>query len=148
MKDQSDLSPGAFQQLAEFRYRIRQFLHFSEEAARAHGIEPQQHQLLLALKGLPPGARPTIGTLSSRLCLKHHSTVELVDRLVERGAVTRHHNKEDRREVLVALTARGERLLRSVSVLHWQELQAAGPTLSEALQAIAHHADIKRARYA
>ena len=73
-----DLSPAAYQRLAEFRSRIRQFLHFSEEAARATGIEPQQHQLLLAIKGLPEGTRPTVTALSSRLCLRHHSTVELV----------------------------------------------------------------------
>src|SRR5689334_24912655 len=97
---QSDLSTPGFQQLAEFRYRIRQFLHFSEEAARVSGIEPQQHQLLLAIKGLPEGTRPTVTALSSRLCLRHHSTVELIDRLVEHDAVARRHSEQDRREVL------------------------------------------------
>jgi DNA-binding MarR family transcriptional regulator len=130
------MAPAGFQQLAAFRYRIRQFLHFSEEAARRNGLEPQQHQLLLAIKGLPDGMRPTITTLSTRLCLRHHSTVELVNRLVERGAVVRKPSGQDRREVLVELTRQGEETLQKLSVLHWQELQTAGPALSEALQQI------------
>lgn len=145
---QADLSTPGFQQLAEFRYRIRQFLHFSEEAARANGIEPQQHQLLLAIKGLPEGGRPTVTALSLRLCLRHHSTVELINRLVERGAVVRRHSMQDRREVLVELTAHGEQLLRQLSVLHWEELQTAGPALSEALHAIVHHTTAHRRRLA
>jgi DNA-binding MarR family transcriptional regulator len=136
---QSDVSLAGYRKLAEFRYRIRQFLHFSEEAARVSGIEPQQHQLLLAIKGLPEGTRPTVTALSSRLCLRHHSTVELVNRLVERGAVIRRHSEEDRREVLVDLTPHGEHLLGMLSVLHWDELQNSGPALSEALQAIVHN---------
>lgn len=125
-----------FQQLAEFRYRIRRFLHFSEEAARMNGIEPQQHQLMLAIKGLPQGMRPTITALSERLCLRHHSTVELVNRLVERGAALRKHSERDRREVLIELTAYGEELLQKLSVLHWEELQTSHPALSNALHAI------------
>src|SRR5438270_6321996 len=114
-----DVSLAGYRQLAEFRYRIRQFVHFSEEAARVSGMEPQQHQLLLAIKGLPEGTRPTVTALSSRLCLRHHSTVELINRLVERGAVIRRHSQEDRREVLVELTPHGDHLLRKLSVLHW-----------------------------
>src|SRR5579875_297764 len=112
------LPTAAFQQLAEFRYQIRQFLHFSEEAAREKSIEPQQHQLMLAIKGLPEGPRPTVRALSSRLCLRHHSTVELINRAVERGLLTRSHSDEDRREVLVELTRHGEELLQELSVLH------------------------------
>ncbi len=82
-----DLSEAGFRRLAKFRHRIRQFLHFSEEAARSKGIEPQQHQLLLAAKGLPKGTRPTVTALSQQLCLRHHSTVELVNRLVDQGAL-------------------------------------------------------------
>jgi DNA-binding MarR family transcriptional regulator len=135
---QIPISVGEFQQLAEFRYRIRQFLHFSEEAARANGIEPQQHQLMLAIKGLAEGTRPTVTALSARLCLRHHSTVELANRLEERGAARRRHGEEDRREVLVELTPYGEELLEKLSVLHWKELQTAGPALSDALRAIVH----------
>jgi DNA-binding MarR family transcriptional regulator len=133
------VSAAGYRQLAEFRYRIRRFLHFSEETARAHGIEPQQHQLLLAVKGLPEGARPTVTELAQRLCLRHHSTVELVDRLVERGAVTRQHNPEDRREVFVALTEHGEELLHRLSTLLWDELSVTGPDLSASLLKILAH---------
>lgn len=135
----TELSPDAFRQLADFRYRIRQFLHFSEEASRAHGLEPQQHQLLLAIKGLPEGARPTVRTLAERLCLRHHSTVELINRLAERGAIMRCPSSGDRREVLVSLTALGEELLSKLSVLHWDELRVAGPVLAHAIQGLADH---------
>ena len=127
--------PG-YQQLAQFRHHIREFLQFSEQAARSHGIEPQQHQLLLAIKGLPDHIRPTVRALSERLCLRHHSTVELINRLVEHGAVVRRHSLEDRREVLIELTPHGERILQQLSLLHWQELQTTGPALLEALERI------------
>ncbi|MBV9676332.1 MAG: MarR family transcriptional regulator [Acidobacteriaceae bacterium] len=130
------LSPAGYRRLAEFRHQIRQFLQFSEEAARSHGIEPQQHQLLLAIKGLPENIRPTISALSARLCLRHHSTVELVNRLGEHGAVVRRHSEEDRREVLIELTPQGEEILQQLSLLHWQELRTTGPALLEALEQI------------
>lgn len=133
-----DVSESGFRQLAEFRRCIRQFLHFSEEAARSIGIEPHQHQLLLAIKGLPGGMRPTITALSQQLFLRHHSTVELVDRLVARGALRRRHCDEDRREVLVELTPHGEDLLNQLSILHWDELRVSGPALSDALSAVVH----------
>ncbi len=129
---------AGYRQLAEFRTRIREFLHFSEEAARSKGIEPQQHQLLLAIKGLPEGSRPTITALSQRLYLRHHSTVELIDRMVEHGAVHRRQCDQDRRQVLVELTPKGEKLLHQLSVLHWEELRVSGPALSEALWAVVH----------
>jgi DNA-binding MarR family transcriptional regulator len=129
-------SAWAYRQLAEFRRQIRRFLHFSEEAARQHGIEPQQHQLLLALKGLPAGVRPTVSALSSRLCIRHHSTVELINRLVDRGAVVRRTSEEDRREVLVELTALGEEILEKLSSEHWREVQISGPELARTLEAI------------
>lgn len=136
-----DVSAGGFRQLAEFRHRIREFLHFSEEAARSRGIEPQQHQLLLAVKGLPKGIRPTVSALSRQLCLRHHSTVELIDRLVEQGALRRRHGNCDHREVLVELTPHGEDLLHRLSVLHWEELQISGPALSESLWTVMHHSN-------
>jgi DNA-binding MarR family transcriptional regulator len=136
---ESDLSARGFRQLAEFRLRIRQFLRFSEEAARSKGIEPQQHQLLLAVKGLPKGTRPTITVLSQQLCLRHHSTVELVNRLVEHGAVRRQPGSKDHREVLVELTPYGESLLHRLSVLHREELRISGPALSESLNALVCH---------
>ncbi len=133
------ISAAAYQQLAEFRYRIRSFVHFSEQAVRSAGIEPQQHQLLLAVKGLPESTRPTVTALSHRLCLKHHSTVELINRLEQRGAVVRRHSHQDRREVLIELTPLGEAILEKLSVLHWQEVQSLAPALSSALETIVNH---------
>jgi DNA-binding MarR family transcriptional regulator len=131
-----DVSLAAYRRLAEFRHQIRQFLHVSEQAARTNGIEPQQHQLMLAIKGLPEGARPTVTMLAMRLCLKHHSAVELVNRLVERGAAVRRQSQEDRREVLVELTPLGEEILEKLKDLHMQELQTKSPELCKSLQAI------------
>jgi DNA-binding MarR family transcriptional regulator len=131
-----EFSISDYRRLADFRCAIRQFLHFSEEAARKSGFEPQQHQLLLAVKGLPEGIRPTITALSARLCLKHHSTVELINRMVDRGFVVRRSSDEDRRNTLIDLTPCGEKALRDLSILHWQELQKQESSLSETLQLI------------
>jgi DNA-binding MarR family transcriptional regulator len=125
-----------YQALAEFRYQIRRFLRFSEEAAREAGVEPQQHQLLLALKGLPESRRPTVRVLAERMQLHHHSTVELVDRMERAGLVTRHRGEEDRREVLVLPTAKGEHLLRELTVFHREELRNNGPVLAQVLRRI------------
>ena len=132
----TDFPQHGYQQLAAFRHHIRQFLHFSEEAARAHGLEPQQHQLLLTVKGLPIGVRPTVTALSSQLCLRHHSTVELINRMADRGLVVRRTNEEDKREALIQLTPSGEDILRKLSILHWEELQRQEPVLSVALRMI------------
>lgn len=123
-----------YESLAEVRYQLRRFLHFSEEAARGAGLEPQQHQLMLALKGLPEGTRPRVAELAERLQIKHHSAVELIDRLASAGCVRRHRADEDRREVLVELTAKGERILRELSVHHRAELRKRGPLLIAALK--------------
>lgn len=131
-----DLSVAEYRALAEFRYQIRRFLRFSEEQARASGLEPRQHQLLLAIKGLPADEKATIGEISSRLQLRHHSTVELIDRLARRGFVTRVRGETDRREVLIELTRSGEALLRRLTVAHREELQNAGTELSKALGAL------------
>ncbi len=129
----SDLSLDEYRALAEFRYQIRRFLQFSADAAREQGLEPAQHQLLLAIKGLPEGTRPTIGELAERLQIQHHSAVELVNRLAEHGAIRREHTGEDRREVLLRLTRRGESLLRRLSIAHHLELGTAGPVLVKTL---------------
>ena len=129
----TELSIREFQELAKFRYLIRRFLRFSEDQARAHGIEPQQHQLLLAIKGLPDAEKPTIGELASRMLIRHHSAVELVNRLTEHGAVERVAGETDHREVLVRLTKKGEALLHSLSIAHHEELRAKGPELMKSL---------------
>jgi len=132
-----DLSLEEYRALAEFRYQIRRFLAFSEELARGAGMEPQQHQLLLAIRGLPDGATATIGELAERLQLKHHSTVELVNRLERLGYVTREASQQDRRQVIIRLMPSGASILRKLSLAHHQELEIAGPRLAKALRAIA-----------
>ncbi len=129
-----DLSIAEYPSLAEFRYQIRKFLHFSGQAARANHLESQQHQLLLAIKGLPPGQRPTIAELASRLLIQHHSAVELINRSCERGAIKKTHGSEGRREVIVTLTPVGEKLLSKLSVAHHEELETTGPELAKALK--------------
>jgi len=125
-----------YQYLAEFRRQIRQFLFFSESAAREQGIEPQQHQLMLAVAGLPDGVRPTIRELSSRLFIHHNSAVELVNRLELAGLVERIPEQEDRREVLIRLTPRGDQALHHLAVAHRSELERSGPELARALNAV------------
>lgn len=123
--------------LARFRFELRRFLHFSERAAHAAGIEPQQHQLLLALKGLPtPSDPPTVGNVAAWLHIQHHSAVELLDRAVARGLVRRQPDAHDRRRVLVELTPAGEGLLALLSQVHQQELQSTAPALLESLSRV------------
>lgn len=139
-----DLSIEEYRSLAELRYQIRRFLCFSEEKARAAGMEPRQHQLLLAIKGMPIGVTTTIGELANRLQLKHNSTVELVNRLERLGYVTRISGAKDRRHVIVGLTASGAAILRKLSLAHHEELQIAEPQLAKALRSIVRRHD-KRA---
>ncbi len=134
MVPRADISDNDYRALAEFRYQIRKFLRFSESAARAAGLEPQQHQLLLAVKGLPDGQNASIGNVAERLQIQHHSTVELVDRLARRGLVQRKRAGGDRRQVLLQLTPRGERLLRELALYHEEELRSTGPLLVAALR--------------
>ena len=133
--DIPDKATPNYRALAAFRHEIRRFLRFSENAARASGLEPQQHQLLLAIKGLPPDSRPTISVLAERLQIQHHSAVELIDRLVKRGVVRRYRSRTDKRQVLVRLTQAGEDVLRQLSLHHLQELKSAGPVLAQVLAA-------------
>jgi DNA-binding MarR family transcriptional regulator len=123
-----------YQSLAELRYQIRRFLRFSEQAAHEAGLEPRQHQLMLTLRGLPPETRPRIGELAERMQIQHHSAVELVNRLAAGGYVRRHRGSEDRREVLLSLTPKGERILRKLSLHHKNELRTQGPALVSALK--------------
>jgi DNA-binding MarR family transcriptional regulator len=125
-----------FKAMAELRYQIRRFLRFSENAARQAGIEPQQHQLLLAVRGLPEHFKPTVGVLAERMQLQHHSTVELIDRLVDRGFLCRLRATDDRRQVLVKLTRDGEQFLEKLSLHHLQELQTVGPTFVTVFQSL------------
>jgi DNA-binding MarR family transcriptional regulator len=125
-----------FQALAELRYKIRSFVKEGDVAARVAGLEPQQYLMLLAIRGLAPELPPKIQTFAERLSLKHHSAVELVDRLEQRGLVRRTRSKEDRRQVLVSLLPRGEKLLERVVQQRIGELRASGRELVKAIDAL------------
>jgi DNA-binding MarR family transcriptional regulator len=124
-----------FQALAEFRYQIRTFLSFSDVAAREKGMEPHQHQLLLAVKASPNGP-PAVGYLAQRLHIRHNSAVELVDRMEANGLVRRSAASEDKRQVVISLTPLGERVLAALSTEHLAELSQSGPALIAALQEV------------
>jgi DNA-binding MarR family transcriptional regulator len=130
------LSKLHYERLAAFRHALRRFQRFSEEAARAAGLAPQQHQALLAIKGSPGRDYASVGEVAERLQLRHHSAVGLVDRLVRRQLVRRSPSAEDRRRQEVRLTARGEALLARLSTAHVQELRQLGPELRSLLKSM------------
>jgi DNA-binding MarR family transcriptional regulator len=136
MNVEQEIFLSEYQALAEFRYQLRSFLRFSEQAARAVGLEPQQHQLLLALKGLPAGRLAIVGELAERLQIQHHSMVELINRMVDRNLLERSRVASDQRKVIINLTPYGEEVLRKLSLLHWTELRTSGPALVHALHAL------------
>ena len=127
------LTLSDYQALAEFRYQIRRFLHFSEQAVQTSGLERGQYQLMLAIKGMPEGVRPRIRELADRMQVQHHSAVELVNRLESGGYVRRERARDDRREVLLELTPKGERVLAELALHHHEELRSAAPALVAAL---------------
>jgi DNA-binding MarR family transcriptional regulator len=131
-----DLSREQYRALAEFRRQIRKFLHFSETTAKEYSIEPQQHQLLLAVHGLPEDVKPTIREIASRLFIQHHSAVELVNRLEHTGAIARHAGTDDKREVWIRLTPVGRATLRKLALAHRTELERTGPELAATLNSI------------
>ena len=139
MNGDGDLSHDQYRDLAEFRRQIRRFLHFSEANAKENRIEPQQHQLLLAVQGLPEGVKPTIREIASRLFIQHHSAVELVNRLEVTGAVARSPGVEDKREVLIRLTPAGRGVLRRLALAHREELETSGPELARSLHSVLRH---------
>jgi DNA-binding MarR family transcriptional regulator len=128
MSTKQSLDQSDYQRLAEFRYHLRGFLKFSERAASKMGLRPQQHQALLAIKGTP-GEHVTVGILAERLRIRHNSTVELIDRLIMNGLVERRQNPRDRREVLIDLTNRAERILANLSLAHRNEIRKLAPLL-------------------
>jgi DNA-binding MarR family transcriptional regulator len=130
------LTLSDYQALAEFRYQIRRFLHFSEQVVKQAGLERGQYQLMLAIKGIPAGVRPRIRELANRMQIRHHSTVELVNRLEAGGFVDRTRAEDDRREVLLALTPKGEKVLGELALHHHDELRSTGPELVTALRRV------------
>jgi DNA-binding MarR family transcriptional regulator len=117
------LKKSDFVALADFRATLRRFLSFSETGARVEGITPQQHQLLLAIKGRPDRDWATVSEIAEALQIRHHAAVGLVDRCARGGWVRREENPEDRRRVRVMLTASGEKILDSLSQRNRRELQ-------------------------
>jgi DNA-binding MarR family transcriptional regulator len=128
MKKASDdpLTKAEFEALSEFRFQIRRFERFSEDAVQACGITPLQYLLLLHLKGFPGREQASIGELAERLQAKHHGVVALVTRCEEGGYVKRRTDDGDRRRVSVHLTKAGERLLAHLAALHRAELRSLG----------------------
>lgn len=120
--DQPQITGAEFKSLAEFRYAIRRFLRFSEQEARKAHITPQQHQLLLAIKGYPEREKATVSELAERLQMRQHSMVGLVDRTEAQGLVRREPGTVDRRQVYIYLTPAGEELLNKLAIIHRREL--------------------------
>lgn len=132
----SSSEPGLLEALAEFRYALRSFQRFSEQAAQGRSLQPRQHQLLLQIAGLPAGRKATIGLLAERLGLRQNSVVELADRSVAEGLVRRAEDSADRRRVVLSLTGKGARVLEALSASHARELDEFGPRLIRALERI------------
>jgi DNA-binding MarR family transcriptional regulator len=128
------ITKAHYEALAGFRYALRQFLRFSEDAALAAGITPQQHQAMLAIKGFPGRDVVTMGELAERLQIKHHSAVGLVDRLVAEKYIRRMTDENDRRQVRLALTPRGETVLQQLSATHQEQLRRMGPQFGKLLE--------------
>ncbi len=129
----TEITTAEYRALAELRYRIRHFIREGDAVALAAGLEPQQYLLLLAIRGLPEGEEATIRALAERLALKHHSVVELIDRLETHGYVRRSRGRDDRRRVLVTLLPRGERMLAQVAQHRIGELRSTGHELVRAI---------------
>jgi DNA-binding MarR family transcriptional regulator len=125
--------------LADFRYELRRFLHFSEAAAVEAGLHPQQHQLLLQVAGAPEDTAVTIAYAAERLGLRHNSTVELVDRSAREGLLTRMIDAGDRRRAILHLTPKGRQVLSRLSAEHARELNELAPRLEQALKHVRRH---------
>ncbi len=124
------------QALAEFRYHLRTFTHFSEQAANKINLHPQQHQLLLQIAGAPDDSIASIAYAAERLGLRHHTVVELVDRSVAEGLLLRTEDPDDRRRVILAITRKGRKILNTLSEYHAHELRELGPSLIRSLKNI------------
>jgi DNA-binding MarR family transcriptional regulator len=133
----SILSEAEYEALANFRYALRRFAAFSDDAAHAAGLPPQQHQALLAIKGAPDRQVMTIGALAERLLIAPHTATELVGRLVESGYVTRNADVTDKRRHTLALTEKADAVLAQLTRTHLEEIRDLGPQLIKVLSALA-----------
>ena len=130
-----------YETLAEFRYALRHYLRFSQNAVETAGITLQQHQALLSIIGYPGREQVTIGELAERLQIRHHSAVGLVNRLEEQGLVERRQDDVDRRQVFIGLTNKGMKVLESLASMHREELRHLGPQLCVILEQITNLTD-------
>jgi DNA-binding MarR family transcriptional regulator len=138
---QADSSYPLLAALAEFRFELRSFLHFSERAAVDAGLHPQQHQLLLQVAGASTGKTVTVAYAAERLGLKHNSTVELVDRSEREGLLARTEDSSDKRRSILRITRKGRNLLGRLTESHARELNELGPRLAQVLKQISVHAN-------
>jgi DNA-binding MarR family transcriptional regulator len=143
-----DLDLAQLQRLAEFRFQLRRFLHFSNVAAEQAGLHNQQYQMLQCVGGMPDGLSPTIANVAARMLLKHNSAVELIDRTIDQGLIRRTADPFDHRRILLRLTPQGERLLTSLAEFHVRELEQSGPELVRALHRVLNAGPRKYARAA
>jgi DNA-binding MarR family transcriptional regulator len=127
------MTDADYQALAAFRFALRQFLRFSEEAARRAGVTPQQYLAMIAVRGFPGRDRLTVSELAERLQIRHHSAVGLIDRMVSQGLMVRQSGGADRRQVFVSLTPRGAELLAPLAAAHRDQLQRIGGDLRQIL---------------
>jgi DNA-binding MarR family transcriptional regulator len=135
-KEPLPLTRAQMRRLAEFRFQLRKFLHFSSLAAGAAGIRTQQYQLLQCIWGMPEELDPTIANVAARMLLKHNSAVELVDRTIEQGLLRRCPDPTDHRRILLRMTPQGEKMLGSLAAWHLRELEETGPELIRALRRV------------
>src|SRR5215471_9904320 len=133
-KRASGLLDEEYVALAEFRYQLRKFSRHMEEQNRKLDVNPQQYQVVLAIRGLPKGQAPTVGRLAERMQLNHNSMVELVDRCEDSGLLCRTRSDADRRQVTLAITTQGEGLLRQLGRAAREDLKSSGPTLVDAVR--------------
>jgi DNA-binding MarR family transcriptional regulator len=130
------LTRADIQRVAEFRFQLRRFLHFSSAAAEQSGLRPQQYQLLQCVHGMPDELDPTIANVAARMLLKHNSAVELVDRTIEQGLLVRTPDAVDQRRILLRVTPQGQSVLASLAAYHLEELEQSGPELIRALRRV------------
>ncbi|NTG04964.1 MarR family transcriptional regulator [Agrobacterium rhizogenes] len=131
---EDSLSPGDYEALANLRFALRKFTEFSNAEVSNLGLTPQQHQALLAIKGLPPEKEMTVGMLAERLLIAPHSATELVNRLADAAYIERVSSKVDGRRQIVRLMEKTELILAKLSGAHLHEIREMAPELMEALR--------------
>lgn len=138
MAGSKKISKAQYELLASFRFALRRFLRFSEDAAHRAGLTPQQHQALLAIKGFPARGHVTVGELAERLQIAPHSAVGLIDRLAAEKLVVREVSAQDRRRVFILLTRHGEEVLETLSAAHRVQLRRIGPEIGTLLERLGY----------